>query len=461
MSAIVRSEIESKKETAGSGNRDAKPGVRYAWYVLLVLTGMYMFSFVDRQILSLLVPSIKRDLGVSDTQVGLLQGVAFALFYAFMGLPLGRMVDSTNRRNLIAFCIVVWSFFTSLCAVTKSFLSLFLTRIGVGVGEAGLSPAAYSLIADYFPKERMSAAISVYYLGVYFGSSLALLVGGLAVDALEKVPLLTIPMIGTIASWRVTFFIVGAPGLLFALLAFTIREPARRNLLTAFDGSPAKTSFKEAFLQMKRRWKSVAGISIGMIFQVACNYAVLSWIPVYFPRIHGWSAFQAGKSLAFILILFACSGMITGGLLSDRWIKKGAADGPIRVTMISAAGMLLFLAPATLFSDVRWVLAFFAAGMFFISLPMGVSVAALQLIFPNQVRGQVAALFLFVLALGGQTTGPWLPGFLNDHVFHDERMLGISLSLTIGISSLLMLGVFLATLRPYRKDLRMMQKSSG
>jgi MFS family permease len=458
----MRTEVQTNASTAKGeiqpGGKEGKSNTRYAWYVVLVLTGMYMFSFVDRQILSLLVPSIKRDLGVSDTQIGLLQGLAFALFYTFMGLPLGRLVDTYHRRNVIVVSVVVWSIFTSLCATARGYLSLFLTRIGVGIGEAGLSPAAYSLISDYFPKERIGTAISVFYFGLFLGSSLALLVGGMAVDALAQTPIVTIPLLGAIASWRVTFLIVGIPGALFALLAFTIREPVRRNLLLSSGGVPVKTSFKEAFTQMGLRWQSVVGIPVGMIFQATCNYAVSNWVPVYFLRVHGWTATQTGKALAFIMILFACSGMYIGGILSDRWQKQGVAEGPIRVALISAVGIFFFLTPATLLSDVRWTLALLAVGMFLMSFPMGTSVAALQLIFPNQVRGQVAAMFLFFLNLGGMTMGPLLPGVFNDYLFHNEKMVGVSLALTTGGASILMFVVFLMTVRPYRIHFQMMGK---
>src|ERR1700734_2488400 len=234
-----------------------------------------MRAFVDRPILSLLVGSIKRDLGISDTRIGLLQGLSFALFYTVMGLPLGRLADTRSRRNLIAAGVVVWSLFTSACAIAKSFWSLFFTRIGVGVGEAGLSPAAYSLISDYFPPERLGVAISVYYMGVFLGSALALLVGGMVVAVMALIPTVTLPAIGTIASWRVTFLIVGAPGLLGALLVYTIREPLRKNLLRNVDGAAAHLSFAQAIGQLRLRWQSVAGISLAMVFQSMANYALV------------------------------------------------------------------------------------------------------------------------------------------------------------------------------------------
>ncbi len=456
MTTATQPEISDSENPETRGKGKEKPNLRYAWYVLAILTGIYMCSYVDRQILSLLVPSIKKDLGVSDTQIGLLQGLAFALFYTFMGLPLGRLADNCNRRNIIVASVFVWSIFTALCAATKSFFSLFLARIGVGVGEAGLSPGAYSLIADFFPKDRIGTAISIYYFGLFFGSSLALLVGGITVDALARTPTITVPILGAIASWRVTFLIVGLPGLLFALLAFTIREPVRRNLMLGKDLKPVKASFGEAFRQMGRRWQSMVGIPVGMIFQSTCNFAVMAWVPTYFLRVHGWTAAQTGKALAVIMIAFACTGMYVGGYLSDRWQKRGVADGPVRVALISAVGIFFFLTPATMISDVRITLCLLAVGMFLESFPMGTSVAALQIIFPNQVRGQVAAVFLFVLNLGGQTMGPFFPGFLNDSVFHNENMIGVSISLTIGAASILMFLVFLASVRPYRRHYQMM-----
>src|SRR5579864_6878605 len=251
---------------------EAATGAGYAWWVVIALTAVYTLSFVDRTILSLLVPSIKRDLGVSDTQIGVLQGLAFSVFYTLMGLPIGRIADRWNRRNLIVGGILVWSLFTTLGSVAKSYLLLFLTRIGVGVGEATLSPAGYSMLSDYFPKRKLGVAISVFYMGVFIGTSLALLVGGTTVDMLARTPTIAVPVLGTMASWRLTFVIVGLPGVLFALLARTIREPVRRDLLASPDGRPARLSFGDAVAQMRMRWQSVVGISLGSVCQSMITY---------------------------------------------------------------------------------------------------------------------------------------------------------------------------------------------
>ena len=428
----------------------------YAWYVVIVLTALYMLSFVDRTILGLLVGSIKRDLGISDTRIGLLQGLSFALFYTIMGLPLGRLADTRSRRNLVAAGVVVWSIFTSACAIAKSFWSLFFTRIGVGVGEAGLSPAAYSLISDYFPPDKLGVAISVYYMGVFLGSSLALLVGGVVVDIMARVHTVTLPLIGTIASWRVTFLVVGLPGLLCALLAYTIKEPVRRNMLKNAQGQVAQLSFGQAFGQMRIRWQSVAGISLAMVFQSMANYALVSWGPTYFSRVHGWTPGQSGKALATILLLAGCGGMYTGGRLSDRWQRRGLDEAPLRVMVLGAIGTVLLLPVGTLLPDVRWTLVLLFAGVFCLALPMGISASALQRIFPNQVRGMVSALYLFVLNIGGLSLGPLLPGVFNDYLFHNGKMIGYSLSITMGGAAVLMLITLLAAYRHYRDHYQMM-----
>jgi MFS family permease len=432
-----------------------KRNYRYEWYVVLVLAACYALSFVDRQILSLLVGPIKHDLHISDTKIGLLQGLAFSVLYTFMGLPLGRWADSRNRRNLIVAGVLVWSAFTATCSAAKSFFSLFLARIGVGIGEASLSPSTYSMVADMFPRERLGVALSVLYMGVFWGSSLALMVGGTAVDLLSRTPIVSVPVLGMIASWRLTFLIVGAPGILFALLLFTVREPVRQGMLKRAGGE--QLTVRETIAEVRLRWQTVAGLSLGMVFQSTCFYAFTSWSPAFFQRVHGWTAGQAGRALGVLILIGGCLGMYAGGRLCDRWHRRGTIDGPVRVGLPSAVGAGILFALAMLSPGSGSTLAFGALAMFFLALPMGTAVAALQLIFPNQLRGQISALYLFVLNLGGLTLGPLLPGVFNDYLFHNEKMIGTSVAITTTGAALLMLGVFWATLRPYRDHYQLNQ----
>src|ERR1700722_18755468 len=446
-------------ETVGASGPPPSKIYRYEWYVVLVLAACYALSFVDRQILSLLVGPIKHDLHLSDTRIGLLQGLAFSVLYTFMGLPLGRWADSANRRNLIVAGVLAWSAFTSLCSAAKSFLALFLARIGVGIGEASLSPSTYSMVSDYFPRERFGVVLSVLYMGVFVGSSLALMVGGTTVDLLAHTPLVSVPILGSIASWRLTFVIVGAPGILFALLLFTVREPVRTGVLRLAGGR--RLSLREGMAQVRQRWQSVAGLALGMVFQSTCFYAFMSWAPAFFERVHGWSAGQAGRALGLIVLIFGCLGMYAGGSLCDRWHRRGVVDGPVRVGIPSALGAGLLFVLAMLAPHAGWALVFACPAMFFLALPMGTAVAALQLIFPNQLRGQVSALYLFILNLGGLTLGPLLPGVFNDYLFKNERMIGSSVAITIAGASVLMLILFAATLGPYRTHYRLAQSDAG
>jgi len=253
--------------------------------------------------------------------------------------------------------------------------------------------------------------------------------------------------------------ILGLPGLLFALLVFTVKEPIRKNLARTAAGV-AKLSVADTFAEIRSRWQSVVGISVGFVFQAACNYGFGAWVPTYFLRAHGWSIGQTGRALGFLILPFGCLGLYLGGWLSERWQKRGMIDAPLLVAIPCAIGILLFLVPAMLMPSAEWSLALIGPGFFFLVLPMGTAGAALQLIFPNQVRAQVSALYLFILNLGGLTLGPLMPGVFADYLFKDPKMIGAGLALTMAVSGVLMLGIILATRRPYRKHYQQMHPAA-
>jgi MFS family permease len=428
----MAAEIEPEVLTV---SQPTETNLRYAWYVAFVLMLCNTLSFIDRQILGLLVTPIKLELGISDTRIGLLQGLAFGLFYTLLGLPMGRLVDSGNRRNLVSAGIFLWSLMTAACSMAYGFWALFAARMGVGVGEATLSPSAFSLLSDYFPKERLGTALSIFSMGVFFGSGLALIVGGL--------------VIGAVGSWRLTFLIVGLPG----LLAFTIKEPARKNLL---GGKASKLSLGEVIEQVKLRWQSVAGICLAFGLQATCNYAQQAWLPTYFARVHGWQPKQAGLTLGMITLVTGVLGAYLGGVLCDRWQRHGRTDAPLRVGVLATtcAGTFFGLAMAT--SSLTLQLVLLVPAFFFLTMPIGSSYASLQLILPNPLRGQVGALQVFMLSLFGLILGPFLPGFFNDYLFRNPLMVGWSLALTVGLASLLSALLFYVTCRPYRKHYEQM-----
>jgi MFS family permease len=352
-------------------------------------------------------------------------------------------VDSGNRRNLVAAGIFLWSLMTAACAAARGFWTLFLARMGVGVGEATLSPSAFSLLSDYFPKERLGTALSIFSMGVFFGSGSALIVGGL--------------VIGAVGSWRLTFLIVGLPGLLAALLAFTIKEPMRKNLL---GGKESKLSLGEVFEQVILRWQSVVGICLAFAFQAMCNYAQQAWLPTYFARAHGWQPKQAGLTLGVISLGTGLLGAYLGGVLCDRWQRSGKTDAPLRVGVLATSCAGVFFSLAMAMPALNFQLALLLPAFFFLAMPIGSGYASLQLILPNQVRGQVGALQVFTLNLFGLILGPFLPGFFNDYLFRNPLMVGWSLALTVGLASLLSAILFRAAWRPYRKHYAQMHTAS-
>ena len=434
--------------------------LRYAWYVVGVLMICYTLSFVDRQILSLLVAPIKEDLGLNDTQVGLLQGLAFAIFYTVLGLPAGWLADRYSRRTIIAVGVLLWSFMTAMCSAARSFWTLFAARIGVGVGEATLGPCAFSLLSDYFPRERLGTALSVYSMGIFIGSGLAFIVGGAVVGAVSHMPPLHVPVFGEMAAWRLTFLIVGLPGLLVALLVYTVREPVRRGLLTGTDGRARTLSFGEVMGEIRLRWISVLLISFATIFQAMGNYAVGAWLPAFFERAHGWSRGEAGLPLGLLIVVFGCAGMYLGGWLCDYWQRQKKYEAPLLVAIIGVSGAGVCVVAATTASTATMSLLFMAPGYFFLGFPIGSIFASVQWIFPNQVRGQAGALLQMILNIGGMGFGPLLPGLFTDYLFHDPLRIGDAVAMTVGTASVVGAILFRLSFKSYRADFARMHTAA-
>jgi len=422
------------------------------WYAVIVLMICYTFAFVDRLILAFLVTPLKHDLHLSDTQIGLLQGFAFAFFYAILGIPAGLAADRVNRRNLIAAGVIAWSLMTSCGSLAKSFGTLALARMGVGIGEATLAPAAFSTLADYFPRERLSSALSVYSMGIQLGVGMALILGGFVVQAVTHMQPVSLPVIGVVAPWRLTFLIVGAPGIFIVALLTTLREPPRRELSRAAGAARPQAGMANAVGQIAARWRSALGISIMMACQAMSNYSFGSWCPAFFDRLHHWPKSQTGLVLGTLTMVCGCIGLFVGGRLSDRWLRGGILEAPLRVGLVSMLGVLITLVPAMLLSSAGGTVALLVPAVFFLALPIGSSYASIQMIFPNEVRGTVSAIMLLILNLVGLTLGTLLPGLLDDRAFHDEQMLGASIAITASLASLTGIAAVSLTFRPYRRD---------
>lgn len=424
------------------------PDERYAWYVVAVLMIAYVCSFVDRQIIALMVEPIRRDLAISDTQMSLLMGLSFALFYSFLGLPIGRLADRGNRRRIIAVGIAVWSLMTAAGGLARNYWQLFTARVGVGVGEAALSPAAYSMIADLFPRKRLGTAIGVYSLGIYLGAGLAMMLGGWITGRVSADVSWSVPLVGSLRPWQVVFIAIGLPGLLLALWVGTLREPARGAMSGAV--STAAVPVAEVLRYVRRHARAFAGHNLGFGFVAMVNFGWAYWVPTWLQRVHGWTPQHVGLVYGFWTATFGVAGVVVGGWLGDRLASRGHPDAKIRVGLIGICGQvlagLLFLFAPT--ASMEWAL---IPSTFFASFGFGAAAAAIQEISPVPMRGQISAIYLFVINLVGQTLGPFFVAGLTDFVFRDDMLVGRSL-LVVTLGGLGLAGLaFGLALAPFRR----------
>ena len=440
------------------------PSPRYAWYVVVVLFIAYTSSFIDRIIMSLLVGPIKRDLLLSDTQFSLLHGFAFAIFYTFMGLPLGWLADRANRRRIISIGVLLWSIMTAVCGLTKTFTALFLARIGVGVGEAALSPSAYSMISDYFPKEKRGVPISMYSMGVFFGGGIAFILGGFVVQLTAGATDVVLPLIGSVRPWQLTFFAVGLPGLLVLLLMLTVKEPLRRDVVSLSDDAgsqPEEPTILETLAYVGRNIRVYSSVLIGTAFLATSSYGFFTWSPAFLMRTFGWEASRAGYAFGLIVLSLGTGGTLLGGILADRLLAKGRLDANMRVAMYAGMATLVFGCLAPLMPNPTLALLFLAPTVVSIGMPVGIAPASLNFITPNQLRGQVIALYLFAVNLIGLGFGPTIVAVITDYLFHDEAMVRYSLSVFAVVISLLAVTIVASGLKAYRARAKIMLSNTA
>jgi MFS family permease len=423
---------------------NARAHQNYGWYVVGVLVIAYTFSYVDRTILTLLVKPIRHSLGISDTQVSLLHGLAFAVFYTVLGIPIARLADSSNRVLVISAGIAVWSFMTALCGVARTFGQLFLARVGVGVGEAALGPAAYSLLSDFFTGPALTRALSVYTSAIYIGAGLALVIGG-AIIAI--VPAMNIPGVGHLEPWQVVFLFVGSPGLAIAVLMMTVREPPRTGVAAGAAGS---LPVREVVHFMGRQRAAYALLIAGFsAFSLLWNGAN-AWIPTFFIRNFGWTPAVVGLRYGLVLLIFGTLGVIAGGILGGWLESRGWTDANPRVGIIASALIMPFGILAPLQGNPEVALALFTVFVFAGSLPFGAAASAFQQITPNQMRGQVTAVYFFFLNLAGIGLGPTVVALITDHVFHDDIAVKYSLVIVALLAAPLAALLLWLSLRPFR-----------
>ncbi len=436
-----------------NNNNVGYPSNLRAWSTVAILMVAYVLSFIDRQILNLLVAPIRRDLMISDTQMSLLMGLSFALFYTVCGIPLGRLADTKSRRGLIAVGVLFWSAMTAACGMARLYWQFLLCRIGVGVGEAALSPAAYSLIADSFPADRRATAISVYSMGVYLGSGLAFLLGGLVIKFASAQGDVLLPVLGEVRPWQLIFLLLGAAGVVFTLLMLAVREPARRGV-----GAGVAVPLAEVGRYIRANRRTVLCHNFGFAGLAFAGYGSAAWIPTFFIRTYGWDAGHVGVVYGGIVAVFGCLGIVFGGRLADWMAKRGRTDANMRVGLYAALGALPFVMTVPLVGSANMAALLMAPTVFFLSMPFGVAPAAIQDIMPNSMRGQASAIYLFVITLIGLGIGPTAVALVTDYVFADDNALRYSLLLVTSLAVLSSVYLLNKGLRPYRDSVVRLQQ---
>jgi len=406
------------------------PQPRHANYLLGVLMVAYILSFIDRNILAILVGPIREEFAISDFQFSILHGWAFTLLYVVLGVPIGWLVDRFRRKWIILSGVLFWSAMTALCGVARNFSTLFLARIGVGVGEASLSPAAYSMLSDSFPPHRLPWATSFFAIGITLGAGISYMVGGLLYDFFSTSAELA-AIAPAMRPWQATFITVGLSGFAVVALLWFVREPARRSLPILDDStrtggaSPVEVA---AHLWQQRRLYGALIFGISMLSVVGQGSG--AWYPELLMRTHGMSKGEAGSIIGLLFMVVGTLGTFAGALFASLLQRRGYLDANMRWVMLAAALTVIPAVLSPLMPNSTGLIALYTVVVFLQSSPFGVAMAALQLATPGRMRGQVTAVMLFFGNVFGLGLGGTFVASITDFVFADDLALGYSIAIT-------------------------------
>lgn len=427
------------------------PNQGYAWYVVSIMCLGYVFAFIDRIVVGLLTAAIQKDLLLTDTQMGVLQGIAFALFYTLFGIPIGWLADRWHRKTILTIGMTVWSVMTALCGYAGSFFTMFLARVGVGIGEATLNPCSASIIGDYFPPKSRPKAFGLYVMGTAFGTGLTYLGGGLVFGFLASTPIVDLGPLGEMKPWRAMFVFVGLAGLIPALIfVLTVKEPARKDLAAKQKGKATMAEIKAFFAQNRR---AILCHHFGISMVIMSIYAWVNWMAVYFERIHQWGP-------AKFAITYGVPGLLTGiisamgsGWLATKMKERGYVDATLRVCLWGCIGVVTLGALAPQMATPEAALTFFVLTGMFSNTPTVLALAAVNEICPNEMRGFYTSTYIFLVGLISSGIGPLLTGWVTDNVFADKMRIADSLTLVTVITGVIGCALVAYGLKGYRESL--------
>lgn len=417
------------------------------WFTVFVLTLTFSIGFVDRQMINLLVQPIKASYKLSDLQISLLQGLGFSLTYLVMSPIFGWWVDLRSRRATIIACVFVWCVFTALCGFAGGFLSLLFARALVGGAEAGLTPAAWSMLSDRFSGRRLARAMSIYGTGTYLGSGLALVLGGLILKRAASWDLSNIPLLHGMQPWQITFLLVGALGLICVALIPLIPEPKRHSEGGLTQPIPVRTAFR--IMAEHKRFYYL--FYVGMALAIIPIYAFPAWLPALAMRQFHVPIAVVGTYYGIISLTTGTLGVLVSPTIANLLGKLGWGDENMRLTMLTnlvvgACGLALFARPS--FAALLWT---GGIASFFYSMPTAMAATALQSVTPARMRGLASATFIVVVTIMGLAIAPTLVALFTDKVFRDEMRLGDSLAIVCATASFLSSACLYFLLAGYRR----------
>lgn len=400
-----------------------------AWYALVVLTVGLMIATVDRGILTLLVAPIRAHLDISDTQFSVLHGWAFVSVYALLGLPVARLADRSSRRLIIGIGMAFWSVMTGLCGFANSFAQFFMARAGVGAGESAYAPAVYSILQDSFPPEKLPRVFSIMAIGFAYGTSFGVILG--AALLMLAAELAAMPLFSSLAPWQVVLVLVAIPGVLLALVMTTVQEPRRRGLLPEAAGKALP--LRQVFDYFNANRRTYLPMFAAMGIKAMLSFGSGLWVPEMFRRSHEWAPAKTALWIGSLGLVVAPLGLMTGSWLAERYARLGYDDANLRVLQIATLLVIPFSVGYPLASTPEWALALWALNFFCAMIGVGPANAAVQMITPNQMRGQIRAAYQFVFNVVGFGAGPFLIALFTDFVFRDDAALRFSLATVAAI----------------------------
>jgi len=423
------------------------PSRRSAYYSLFVMTIVVMFTVVDRQVMALMIEPIKTDFHVNDTEAAFLIGAAFSITYGIAGIPIARIADTRNRRNLVAASIAFWSLCTMACGVAQSYLWLVLARLGIGIGESGYGPASWSIATDNWPREKVAFATGTYGTGAMLGTGLALFMGGAVLAMVHGMPPVALPFGGVIRPWQWAFIVVGFPGLVWTLVVLTTAEPPRRGLAAVHKAKSIPIG--EVARWILANWRAYLAVIGGVCMKqiVASNPSI--WSASFYYREYGWSLPKAGMMSGLVTLIVSPPAMLIGGKLSEYWARNGRHDANLRVVALglclSVPLLVLYpLAPNPTLAIIGQALAVFLG-----TLGFGPGIAAFQVITPARMRAQVSSLSQFSTNVVAFALSPLIVGGMTDYLFRDPQALNYAMSLSALIMGSLALVVTFQGIKAY------------